>query len=160
MYSELEQQAKTEYLKLAKSRYRDFVDEEEETPITAAWIAGLLSSYDAVTKYVFTHEVERKRARMAEAVIASEGNASPELLRARNLWTKQVGQYAITVEDSAVIEAYKALGVEKVRWIANIDGRECEICRRRHKKVYRLNAVPAKPHYNCRCYIIPVESDL
>lgn len=166
MYSELEKQAKKEYLALAKARYKDIVGEseeppeEEKTPITAAWLALLLGGYDAVTKYVFTHEVDRKRARMAEAVIASKGKGMPELLRARDLWTKQVTQYSITVEDEAVVEAYRTLGVEKVQWIAKIDGRECEVCRERHKRVYKLDAVPAKPHYNCRCYIIPVESDL
>ena len=155
MYAELEKQTKKAYLSLARKRYQDFVDNPKDRTINAEWIAVLLKGYDAVTKYVFDHEVDRKQARLAEAIIASHAPLQ-ELLTARNLWIRQVKQYSINVEDASVLAAYKALGVKKVRWNAKIDGRECKICRERNGKVYPLAKVPAKPHYNCRCYLTPV----
>ena len=154
MYSELEEQAVQAFLELAKRRYKDFVKEDGE--IDMAWVLALLAAYDPVTKYVFEHEVERKRARMAEAVIASE-NKTHELLLARNLWMRQVKQYCITLEDAAVLAAYAALGIKEVQWVAEKDDRVCKICKARDGKVYPLAAVPTKPHYNCRCYLLPVK---
>lgn len=158
MYKELDEQAREAFLKLARERYKDFVKQNPNKTITAAWIATLLASYDAVTKYVYEHEVDRKRARMAEAVIASD-NKLHEMLKARNLWINQVKQYTITVEDSAVIEAYKALGVERVKWNTERDAKVCSECMARSGKVYRIGNIPPKPHPNCRCYLTPVNKE-
>lgn len=155
MYAGLEKQAEKEYLDLARKRYQDYVQDSKDRTINSAWVSEKLSEYDPVTKYVFAHEVDRKRARMAEAIIAGV-MAMQELLRARNLWLRQVKQYSINIEDAAVLEAFEVLGVKKVRWITNIDGHECKTCRERNGKVYPLAKVPPKPHYNCRCYFTPV----
>lgn len=156
MYDELEKQAEKSYLDLARKRYQDFVKNNKDRTISTKWVDEQLSAYNPVTLYVFRHEVDRKQARMAEAVIAGV-KAMQELLRARNLWIKQVKQYSIDIEDAAVLDAYETLGYKKVRWNAVVDGRECRTCRDRDGKVYPLAKVPAKPHYNCRCYFTPVE---
>lgn len=153
MYKELDTQARDAFLDLAKKRYRDYVKGGKQ-PITAAWIATMLASYDAVMKYIWDHEVDRKRSRMAEAVIASSAPLK-ELLTARNLWINQTRQFIILVEDAAVLEAYGALGVKKVRWNTEQDGRVCSECKARNGKVYRIGNIPPKPHPNCRCYLTP-----
>lgn len=158
MYKELEKQAEKAFLELAREKYQDIVENEKDRTINSAWITALLFAYNAVTKYVFKHEVERKQARLAEAVIASDSKMQ-ELITARNLWVRQVKQYTIDIEDAAMLAGYKTLGVKKVRWVAEIDGRECSICRQRNGKVYPLTKVPAKPHYNCRCYVVPVDKE-
>jgi SPP1 gp7 family putative phage head morphogenesis protein len=79
------------------------------------------------------------------------------LQRAANLWWTQTSQYGITVVDKAMLQAYEDMGVKRVRWNARIDGRECKVCRERHKKIYKISEVPEKTHYRCRCYFEPVE---
>ena len=157
MYKELDAQAREAFLDLAKKRYRDYVKDGKQ-PITAAWLATLLASYDAVMKYIWDHEVDRKRARMAEAVIASD-NKLRELLTARNLWINQARQFTILVVDAAVIQAYETLGDKEVRWNTETDGRECSECKARNGKVYRIGKIPPKPHPNCRCYLTPVNKE-
>lgn len=157
MYKELDAQARDAFLDLAKKRYRDIVKGGKQ-PITAAWIATMLGSYNAVMKYMWDHEVDRKRSRMAEAVIASS-TPLRELLSARNLWIRQAQQFTILVEDAAILDAYEALGVKKVQWNTEQDGRVCSECKSRNGKVYRIGNIPPKPHPNCRCYLTPVNKE-
>ena len=79
------------------------------------------------------------------------------LRRAANLWWTQTQQYGITVVDEATLKAFKDMGVKKVKWIAELDRRTCKICRDRNGAIYELSKVPQKTHYNCRCYLEPVE---
>ena len=106
---------------------------------------------DPVTKYVYKNEVERKSERLAEAISADPQTAEQEIRKARRLWLLQTDRYAVAVSDLAQIEAYKSRGVKYVRWITNLDGRECRECFDRHGVIYPITAVPAKPHYGCRC---------
>lgn len=119
-----------------------------------AWFLGLLEEYDPVTKYVYAHEVDRKRARFAESVIASPSKQK-EVETALRLWSQMINQYAIIVTDAAVIKAYEDRGVREVVWITIPDERRCKICRGRHGKKYKIDKLPAKPHWGCRCYFVP-----
>ena len=128
---------------------------DKDDDITIAEALFLLSEYDPVTRYVYTHEVERKRMRLAEAYIASNGD-SREVKKALRLWSNMIRQYSIAITDEALLLTYKKAGVEYVKWITEEDERRCGQCAERHGKVYRIDNVPPKPHMGCRCYFEPV----
>ena len=126
------------------------------------WLAGVLLAYNYVTGYLYDREVERKRLRLNEQILTAREfddrqMFSDSLRRTANLWWTQTLQYGVTVVDEATMQAYKDMGVKKVRWRSKIDKRTCKVCRERDNKIYKLSEVPKKTHYNCRCYLEPVE---
>ena len=150
-YSKAKQKAK-------EAGYR----EEEEKKLSGEWLFDALLAYNFVTGYVYDREAERKRLRLNEQMLTAKEYESREIFnnglqRAANLWWTQTSQYGITVVDKAMLQAYEDMGVKQVRWNARIDGRECKVCRERHKKIYKISEVPEKTHYRCRCYFEPVE---
>lgn len=154
LYSWLEKVTKESYLMLANIVYSDFAEEGEE--LTDMWLSGILEAYDPVTRYVFDNEWERKRQLFVEGMIASKDKKLESKLSAARL-AKQSVQYTITVADEAQLEAYRKNGVKKVRWVSERDSRVCDVCSSRDGNVYPINAIPPKPHYNCRCRFEPVE---
>ena len=116
------------------------------------WVDEILSAYDPVSKYVFVNEEDRKRARLVEAVMASEDPA-PEVDRAARAIAFQYGIYIIRVADEAAIQSLKDQGTDYVEWVAEIDNRTCNVCYLRDGKIYPIRDLPDKPHINCRCTI-------
>lgn len=136
--------------------------EDEKSSLAADWLFTILFAYNLVTGYLYDKEAERKRLRLNEQILtAREFNDrqmfDKSLKRTANLWWTQTQQYGVDVVDAATVQAYEDLGVERVRWITNIDGRECKVCRERNRVIYKIKEVPAKPHYNCRCMLEPVD---
>lgn len=136
--------------------------EKENSDIGVEWLAGVLLAYNYVTGYLYDREVERKRLRLNEQILTAREfddrqMFNDSLRRAANLWWTQTLQYGVSVVDEAVLQAYKDMGVKRVRWNARIDKRTCKVCRERDNKIYKLSEVPKKTHYNCRCYLEPVE---
>ena len=153
-FSAIEREAKECYLRIANDAYK--TASGRDTMFTALWIEQFLRGYDPVTKYVFAHEYDRKRARLFETLVASKKkDVSKELKQAMLNLTVQLKQAADEVTDVATLEGYKASGITRVRWITEQDGRVCLQCRSRHWKTYPVSAVPEKPHVRCRCYQIP-----
>lgn len=157
------------YLKAAKDAYAKAKKKAEEsgyeakkTGLEEDWLIATLLSYNLVTGYVYDREADRKRMRLNEQILTAREYDSREmyndsLRKAANLWWTQTMQYGISVVDEAVLQAYEDLGVKEVRWKSTIDRRTCKVCRARHNKVYKISEVPRKSHYNCRCYLEPVE---
>lgn len=136
--------------------------EDEPKGVGGEWLLGILLAYNMVTGYLYDKEAERKRLRLNEQILTAREYDSREmynesLRKAANLWWTQTSQYGIDVVDEATIQAYEDMGVDKVRWIAELDNRTCKVCRERNGKVYALSKVPKKTHYNCRCYLEPIE---
>lgn len=162
IYSDSVKIAKLRYLQIARDAYiealvmagidRKKAEEMAEDSITEDWVLDMLEEYDPVTLYQFVPEAERKKQRLVEALIASH-NRDEEVDKALRYWTLQIAQYAITSVDDATIDGFKDAGVEKVRWVAQDDKKTCSVCNDRDGKVYRIDKVPPKPHYNCRCYL-------
>lgn len=138
--------------------------------VTPEWIDEMLSETDFVTLYRFNSETERKAQRLIEALsLLAEGNAArmpgttTEEMRnalidqALKQWTKQLGQYAINVTDAAVVMAMDDAGVEWVQWVTERDQRVCTDCHQLDGRVFRIDDVPTKPHWNCRCRLTPAE---
>lgn len=143
------------YLRIAKNAYKRHSAKKNDDEIDREWIIEFLMAYDEVTKYIFMHEVERKQARFAEALIASK-NKSKEVDTALHLIARQAMQAAIEVTDVAVNKAYRDNGVKKVRWVTEGDEKVCVECMERDGKIYILKKLPPKPHYGCRCYTVAV----
>lgn len=158
LYHDLEEANEEAFLEVARARYKDITGKPPGRKISAAWLLAFLAAYNPVTEFVYKHEVDRKRARLAEAVIASS-NKLEAIRRAMMLWIRQTQQFGIMVEDHAVITAYKDMGVKRVRWITQVDERRCPDCKARHRKVYSINNIPPKPHWGCRCYLIPEDAN-
>lgn len=155
LYNTLDYEARYELLLLAQAIYKK--QGGNEGTIAAMWLSGLLEEYDPVTKYVYAHEVDRKEARFAESIIASNNlkEKKEESKTAQRLWAGMVKQYADTVTTRAVLEAWKEQGVEKVRWVTVHDERRCKECRKRDNRVYDIDKVPSRPHWGCRCRLVP-----
>lgn len=125
-------------------------------PPSKAWLRrNILKAYDPVTLYVYLDEIERKKARTTEAVIASVGNEAKEIAftKALRYWADMTAEYCDTVTFETVREAFRTRGVEYVVWRTQEDERVCSICAPRDGVVYALAEVPSRPHWKCRCTI-------
>jgi SPP1 gp7 family putative phage head morphogenesis protein len=163
---------KRRFLEAAKKAYADAVAlalaagyrGSEENRIDDVWLVGFLGAYNFVSGYLYESEAERKRLRLAEQMMTAKEYQSRTLYndsirRSANLWWTQTAHYMLDAVDEATLLAYNAMGVEKVEWHTNIDGRECKVCRERHGKIYPIKEVPPKAHRNCRCRLTPVPKD-
>jgi len=121
-----------------------------------AFVLALMLAYNPVTKYVYENELDRKRARFAEGVIASD-TPREEVALAQRLLVAMNKQFADDVTYYAQIQALEDDGVKKVRWVSSVDDRRCKLCRERHGKIYPIDEIPDKPHIHCRCYVERVE---
>ena len=142
-----------EVTRLIKTVYDSTRDGGEISSADAlSLVLTLMLAYNPVTKYVYRNEMERKRSRFAEGVIASN-NPSEEVALAKRLMIATNKQFAEDATFTAVVQAFKDDGVKKVRWITAVDDRRCAECKSRHGKIYPINNIPPKPHLYCRCYI-------
>ena len=169
LFDRLMRENKAQYLRAAKKAYADAValavaagyKETNEDKIDEQWLIGFLGAYNFVSGYLYESEAERKRLRLAEQMMTAKEYQSrtqynDSLRRSANLWWTQTAHYMLDAVDTATLLAYKVMGVKKVIWHTNIDGRECKTCRERNGEVYPISNVPHKAHRNCRCYITPV----
>lgn len=131
-----------------------------EEAITDDWILDMLEDYDQTTLYQFLPEAERKKQRLDEALIATQKppkgkikgiGPTQEIDKALRLWTRQVAQYADRSVVDGTIDGYKEAGVKQVRWIAVDDEKTCLDCKKLDGKVFPIDNIPPRPHYNCRC---------
>ncbi|MCM1364649.1 MAG: phage head morphogenesis protein [Faecalibacterium sp.] len=156
LYERLEYAAEEAFLLIAQHTYKKHGLKLKQ--LDRDWLLDFLEEYDAVTKYVYLHEVQRKQARFAESVIASRTKAQ-EVDTGLRYWANMVRQYAIEINDAALLQAYEDTGVKYVKWITTIDDRECKICRDRHGKIYPIDDIPPKPHIGCRCILKAYKGD-
>lgn len=159
LYEWLDKVTREAFLMMANLIYKDEANEDGD--LAEAWLSGVLDEYDPVTKYVYSNEWERKRQMFAEGIIASEAVKDKNYERNKSMryLARQATQYTITIADKAQLEAFKANGVKKVRWDSENDTRVCHECHSRHGKVYAIDKIPPKPHYGCRCHLIPIVED-
>ena len=139
---------------LALEAYRSIAKRYYGEDLGTKWIEDkILKTYDPVTLYVFTHEVDRKRGRHLEAVIASD-NPAAEHDKAMKYWVNMFRQYADEVADRANIEKLKKSGEKEVIWMTEKDNRVCRTCRDREGMIYPISKIPTKPHIGCRCWVV------
>lgn len=161
LYNRIDKAVRREFRRVARMVYRDAEDEigiPHREFATGAMLIALLKDFNPVTKYVYLNEWTRKRDRLVESLMASNGNQEMReaLQRALNLMSDQVRQYADNITDETRHEAFVTAGIEKVRWVAEQDEKTCKTCRERDGQVYGINEVPEK-HRHCRCYLVAVK---
>lgn len=141
------------YIALANYVYKgDFGGKELTRLLDEVWLDETLQEYDPVVKYVFNNEVERKEARLFEAIMGST-NPGAEIDAALRSWVLMTSEFAVRVADNAHLQALKDLGVDRVKWVSEKDNKVCRVCYKRDGKIYPLFAIPPKPHMNCRCHV-------
>ena len=141
-----------EAARLVKSVYDEYREVEDNTFDPIAFVAALLIAYNPVTKYVFENELERKRSRFAESVIASE-TPNDEIALAERLLLGITSQFMDDVTFDSMVQAFKDNGIKEVRWVTAEDDRRCKECKSRHNMIYPINKIPSKPHIHCRCWL-------
>ena len=151
LYREIRQYIAQVLLALANQVYADTRREENTERLDEDWLNEIMDGYDPVSKYVYNHEIDRRRARLIEAVIASDTKAKEveAALRGMSFMSRL---YADRITDEAVIQAYNDDGETYVRWVAEKDSKTCSICRNRDGRIYEIDHVPHDPHPNCRCW--------
>lgn len=168
MVSRLLKSNKKAYIKIAKEASEEASEDIKELTGIAvkplktdeAFIAAILAAYNPTTGYVYENEADRKRARLAEALIAAviaglRLNYRKELKKFANLWHTQTKQYAISVVDTTRVETFRKNGIRRVRWETQKDERVCAECGARDGKIFDIDKLPEK-HYGCRCWLMPV----
>ena len=156
LYQDLARDNQKVFLELAQERYQEAEPHGEEPP-DLAWLLALLAAYNAVTKYQYSNEWERKRDRTAEAINSTTAKVT-EFRRGLMYWSQMTGWFADEVTDQATLKAYQDSGVKKVEWHTVLDGRECETCKERDGKIYPIRSIPPKPHPGCRCFYTPADN--
>lgn len=164
LYAKVYKTVKQEFLKIINEIYQIIYDEAvamgfdgDIRNLDDAWIDEFFDAYNPVTKYVFSNEIDRKEARLFEALISNELERLKSYAYAERLITQQIEQYAIDLEDSIERVVYEDTKVKKVMWVAEQDAKTCDVCSELDGQIFELNNAPYKQHYNCRCYLIPVK---
>ena len=121
-----------------------------------AWVESFFEAYNPVTKYVFANEIERKKMRLFESLVADKAGKMQSYKTAERLLIKQMKQYAIELEDAIAKVVYEDTKVEYVMWNAEDDEKTCATCNELDEQVFELKDAPPKQHYQCRCYLTPV----
>lgn len=148
VYSKIDLYVRQMFLQLMQAVYKKVT--KRTCPYNYAWLESFLLEYDEVSKYVYANEFERKRDRLAEALIASP-KKNEEIDAALRYLSFMLTAYAVRVTDQVVLMAYRDMGIDAVRWKAEKDNKTCTICKHRNGHIYDIEQVPPKPHLNCRC---------
>lgn len=172
VYTQSMEYAEKQYLAVAVSAYSYALSlvkgaKRRKCPIDRDWILDYLEEFDPVTLYRFVPETDRKKERLAEALVSAGNrtvrrgekpaeNRKKEIDKALRYWTLQLAQYAVGVTDKAAIQAYKDAGVKYVKWNTEKDQRVCDACHALDGKVFPIYQAPDKQHVNCRCWYSPV----
>lgn len=169
MFRRMNRSTKACLLRVYKSEYAASISEmydlgffptDETGEPNQGWLSDLLSGANRTTRYIYNNEVQRKRLRFEEEVLAAREYMDRTGLResARRwlrLWSGQQNQYLIEAVLAARIKAMRDCGVRRVRWVTMTDEKVCEECAPRDGQVYDLDDLPER-HYNCRCWLDPV----
>ena len=157
IYEEAYQLAEQEAIRLVESVYGSYrrKPETEESEVTfdpVSFVLALVLAYNPVTKYVFQNEIDRKRARFAESMLASSTPAE-EIALAKRLLAATNAQFMDDVTFDTLVQAYRDNGAEMVRWVTAVDDRRCKKCAALHGKIFPVDKIPPKPHIHCRCWV-------
>ena len=100
LYDKLDKMSRDAFLTLAKQIYKentnkfyDLIEMEIEL-----WLDMYLNQPNSITKYIYTNEVDRKRARFYEAIMSQNSRddaVDEEVKTTLRGWTKMIFQYLL-----------------------------------------------------------------
>lgn len=159
LYSELLVDIRKAYRTIAYQAYTSaLVKNEDDTGKSDEIVENTLNEFCQLTGYIFLNEFNRKRDRLFEGVVCA-----PDRTKLRDKFAKsarslyrQLVQYGDIVVDNSRKKAFEDSGVKRVKWVTQCDDKVCEDCKPLNGKIFYVNKIPAKPHYGCRCYLVPV----
>ena len=120
--------------------------------IVEDWIIEMMEEDNETTLYKFNTEIERKKARLVEALVVAHDKVA-EIDKALRYLTQMLAQYADESVLIGTIHGYREVGVTKVRWISSSDKKVCKECKARDGKIYLIDEIPSLIHFKCRCHI-------
>lgn len=156
------------YLKIAKEATEEASEDVKDLgvsatplPISKKYVDEILGEYNPVTGYLYYPEADRKRSRLAEAlitavIVGSRSDYHKQLHKFASLWHTQTLQYGEVMVDKTRINTFKKNGIKRVKWVTKEDEKVCKECAERDGQIYPIDKIPAKPHYNCRCWVVPL----
>ena len=160
LYKNVYKTVKDEFLKVAKEVEQEIYGElivlgfdGDLKEIDETWLEDFFNAYNPVTKYVFSNELDRKKSRLFESLVASNLVKEQSYKTAENLLKRQISQYSIDLEDAVTMKVFLDLGVEKVQWVAEQDFKTCDVCSELDGEIFDIDEAPDKQHYNCRCWL-------
>lgn len=153
LYDDLDEDNKGIFMELAEMAYDEAKPHGQDEP-DWTWVLALLDSYNAVTGYIYNHEVERKKEYTTEGVNSVKNRflKKKAINKGMRYWDRFSSQYCDIVTDEATLKAYKDAGVKYVMWRTQNDEVVCSVCGPRDKKIYPIDKAPPKAHWGCRCW--------
>lgn len=123
----------------------------------------LLETYSGTLLYSFSTEMERKRERLFETMVAIDDMSDPEILsqQKKNIrnWNTQVEEFGVDIERNIFLSELRDSGIRKVQWMTAEDERVCTDCSDLNGIVFDIDNVPRRPHIGCRCWLKGVSED-
>lgn len=123
----------------------------------------LLETYSGTLLYSFSTEMERKRERLFETMVAIDDMSDPEILsqQKKNIrnWNTQVEEFGVDIERNIFLSELRDSGIRKVQWMTAEDERVCTDCSDLNGIVFDRDNVPRRPHIGCRCWLKGVSED-
>ncbi len=150
LYESLAQDNQDTMLELAQMVYRQTKPHGSQIPVVG-WLLDFFMAYNPVMKYVYQHEIDRKRQYTAEGINSAKDKPK-EFQRGLMYWSRMTDQMCIEVTDAARLKAFEDAGVKWVVWHTEHDEKVCEECEPRDGKVYPIDNIPSKTHWGCRCW--------
>ena len=154
LYADISEETERVFRTIAKHKYREHCKEDF---LVGMWLSGMLDKPNELTGYVWRNDIERKRQYFAESVLSGDA-VEKAVKKALRYWYQSQKQYADLITDAAALQAFSDSGTEFVQWKTADDERVCAECNDRDGIIYPVKHVPAKPHYNCRCYFRRVKN--
>ena len=126
-------------------------------------LGELLETYSGTLLYSFATEMERKRERLFETMVAIDDMSDPEILsqQKKNIrnWNTQVEEFGVDIERNIFLSELRDSGIRKVQWMTAEDERVCTDCSDLNGIVFDIDNVPRRPHIGCRCWLKGVSED-
>lgn len=123
----------------------------------------LLETYSGALLYSFATEMERKRERLFETMVAIDDMSDPEIFtqQKKNIrnWNTQVEEFGVDIERNIFLSELRDSGIRKVQWMTAEDERVCTDCSDLNGIVFDIDNVPRRPHIGCRCWLKGVSED-
>lgn len=157
LYDQLLEETIEFYIALVRTEYAEETDTVLEMMEAEAFVNNLLTTANPVTEYIFDNEFHRKADKLIEALLAKYEDKDSIIDHHMKWLGRQMSQGALTVKDAILVKAYEDLGVKRVVWVTAEDEKVCEECRRLDGMSFGIKEIPSKPHFNCRCIVIPEE---